>query len=144
MAPDTNRGGDPQTANQDGRIENQQLPAPNASTPTPGHEGGDSSECGRSVAIRANGYRLSPVPIAPQGQGHSAYRGSAEAQNEQLGCNTPDLHSAETGDSGIHEDRGLGIQRSDETAPERTSSSGHDLRGKFLCSGYFTVRIDNN
>ena len=44
---DNNRGGDSQIANQDGRIENQQLPASSTSTLTPEHEGGNTSECDR-------------------------------------------------------------------------------------------------
>ena len=47
-APGINHGRGSQVASQDGRVENQQLPAPNASTVTPGHDGGDSaSECGQ-------------------------------------------------------------------------------------------------
>ena len=53
-----------------------------------------------------------------------------EAQNEQLGPNTPSLHSVET-DSNVrnqreHEDRGLGIRRPSETAPERRCGDGQD------------------
>ena len=42
--PDTNHGGGSRIAKQDGRNENQQFPAPDVSTLTPGHEGGDPSE----------------------------------------------------------------------------------------------------
>ena len=49
MAPDINRGDGSQTVTQDRRLANQQLPASNPSTSTPGHcEGGNASECGRS------------------------------------------------------------------------------------------------
>ena len=49
MALGINHGRSSQVANQDGRVENQRLPAPNTSeTLTPGHDGGDSaSECGQ-------------------------------------------------------------------------------------------------
>ena len=48
MEPGINHGRSSQVANQDGRVENQQLPVPNTSTVTPGHDGGDSaSECGQ-------------------------------------------------------------------------------------------------
>ena len=37
-----------QVVSKDGRVENQQPPAPNPSTLTPGHDGGESaSECGQ-------------------------------------------------------------------------------------------------
>ena len=42
--PDINHEGGSRAANQDGRIENQQLPTPNASTLTPGHDGGNIGE----------------------------------------------------------------------------------------------------
>ena len=45
--PDTSHEEGPRIANQDERIENQQLPAPDAPTLTPAHGGGDPSECGR-------------------------------------------------------------------------------------------------
>ena len=45
MGPDTDHGEGSRIVNQDERIENQQLPAPGAPTLTPGHEGGDASEC---------------------------------------------------------------------------------------------------
>jgi hypothetical protein len=44
---DTNHGGGSRAANQDSRIEDQQLPVPNASTLTPGHEDGNASERGQ-------------------------------------------------------------------------------------------------
>ena len=47
MGPDTNHEGGSQIANQDGRVENQRLPVSSVLTPTPGHEGGNASECGR-------------------------------------------------------------------------------------------------
>ena len=48
MAPGINHGKGSQVTSQDGRVENQQHPAPNTSTLTPGHDGGDStSECGQ-------------------------------------------------------------------------------------------------
>ena len=47
MAPENNHGGGSRIANQSGRIGDQQLPAPNTSTQTPGHGGGDASVCGR-------------------------------------------------------------------------------------------------
>ena len=43
IAPDTNRAVGSEIVIQDGRIENQQPPAPNAPTPIPEHEGGDAS-----------------------------------------------------------------------------------------------------
>jgi hypothetical protein len=48
---DINRGEGSRVVNQDRGIEDQQLPAPNASTPTPGHEGGDASECDRLLLL---------------------------------------------------------------------------------------------
>ena len=92
-----------------------------------------------------------PVPIAPQGQTHT-HKGSAGAQSEQLGRNTPDLYSDER-DSNIrdrreHEDQGPGVQQLSETAVEHTSGGDHDLvqsggsGGGSWCSGYTTVRID--
>ena len=61
-----------------------------------------------------------------QGRGHT-HGGSAEARNEQLGRNTPDLHPAE-GDSNIRNQEGeghsSGVQQPSEVAPERTSGGG--------------------
>ena len=67
--------------------------------------------------------RLFPVSIALQGHDPS----------EQLGPNTPDLHSAE-GDPEIRNQndcgtRSPGIQQPSEAAPERTSGSGEDGGG---------------
>ena len=45
MTPDTGHGKGSRIANQDERIEVQQLPAPDALTLTPAHGGGDASEC---------------------------------------------------------------------------------------------------
>ena len=45
--PGTSHEEGPRIANQDERIGNQQLPAPDAPTLTPAHGGGDPSECGR-------------------------------------------------------------------------------------------------
>ena len=64
--------------------------------------------------------RLFPVSIALQGHDPS----------EQLGLNTPDLHSAE-GDSKIHnqndhEGRDPGVHQPSVAAPERTSDGGKD------------------
>jgi hypothetical protein len=47
VAPDTNHAGGSQTANQDERIMDQQLPAPNAPTVTPGDEGDDALGSGQ-------------------------------------------------------------------------------------------------
>ena len=50
MAPDINHGGGSRIAHQDGRVDNvedQQLPAPNASTPILGDERGNTGERGR-------------------------------------------------------------------------------------------------
>ena len=93
--------------------------------------------------------RLFPIPIAPQGQGHTQ-RGSADGRSEQLGPATSDPLPAKK----EHEDQGLGIQLS-EAAPERTSGSDQDdgdagdlvrsgrPRGKSWRSVYTsTVRID--
>ena len=44
MEPDTSYREGPRIVNQGGRIENQQRPAPNVSTLTPGHGGDDASE----------------------------------------------------------------------------------------------------
>jgi len=46
IAPDLNHGGGSRITNQDGRDEDQQLPAQNASTSTPRQEGGNTSEYG--------------------------------------------------------------------------------------------------
>jgi len=81
--------------------------------------------------------------------------GSAEAQNEQLGHNTPDLHSAvRDSNRKEHEDRAQGVQQPSESAPERTFGGGQDdedaddlvqsgrSRGKSWSSGNTLVRID--
>ena len=50
IAPDLNHGGDgggSRITNHDGRVEDQRLPAPNASTPTPGDERVNTSERGQ-------------------------------------------------------------------------------------------------
>ena len=48
-APDISHGGGSRIADQDRRVEDQRLPAPNTPTltPTPGYEGGSASECRR-------------------------------------------------------------------------------------------------
>ena len=115
---DINHRVDSRIPTQDRRIGDRQLPAPNASTLTPGHESGDTRE------------------------------GSAGAQSEQLGRSDPVLPSDEwdsnTRDQREHEDRGPGIQQPSETAAEHTSggdANGSDLakpgksRGKSRCSG---------
>ena len=87
-------------------------------------------------------------------------KGSAEARSEQLGCNTPDLHSTE-GDSKIrnqkeYEGRGPGVQQPSEAAPERTLDGGQrggdtdDLtqpkrsrtQGESRCSSYTAIYTD--
>jgi len=95
-------------------------------------------------------------PIALQGCGHTN-EGSTEALSEQLGRNTPDLHSAE-GDSNWEEYEGREpIVQPSEIAPESTLGDGqdgggaHDIdqtqsgksRGKFWCSCYTTIRVDH-
>jgi len=45
--PDANHGGGSGIVTQDRRTGDQQVPAPNASTPTPGHKSSDASECGQ-------------------------------------------------------------------------------------------------
>ena len=47
MEPDTSLEEGSRIASWGGRIENQQLPAPDAPTLTPGHRGDDASECSR-------------------------------------------------------------------------------------------------
>ena len=69
---------------------------------------------------------LFPLPIALQGRGH-AHGGSAEVQNEQLGHNTPDLHSIKRdSDRREHEGRGPSVQQPSEIVPERTLGDGQD------------------
>ena len=48
---DTNPEGGSRVVNQDGGIEDQQLPAPNASIPTARSESGDASECGQLLLL---------------------------------------------------------------------------------------------
>jgi len=45
--PDANHGGGSGIVTQDWRTGDQQVPAPDASTLTPGHKSSDASECGR-------------------------------------------------------------------------------------------------
>ena len=94
----------------------------NASTPIHGDERGNASECDR---LLLSGPTLIPR-IAPQGRGH-IHRGSAEPQKEQLGHNTPDLHSAgrDSNQRG-HDDRAQGAQQPPESTPERTFGGGQD------------------
>ena len=83
-----------------------------------------------------------------------------EERSEQLGPNTPDLHSAEA-DSNIrnqreYKDRGLGAQQRSETASERIFGGGQDdgdsdglvqsgrSRGKSWYSDYTTVHVDHH
>jgi hypothetical protein len=104
------------------------------------------------------GRHLFSVPVALQGPEHT-YKGSAEAQSEQLGRSTPDLHSAGRG-SNIrirreHEDQGSGVQQPPEVALEHAFGGGqdggdaHDLtqsgrsRGKPWRSGYTMVCTDH-
>ena len=98
-----------------------------------------------------------PTLVALQGQRHT-HESSTGARSEQLGRDTPDLYPDErdpnTRDRGEHEDRGLGIRKPSETAPERTSNGDQDGRdvddlvqsgrggGKSWCSGCTSVRID--
>ena len=72
-----------------------------------------------------------------------------EERSEQLGCNTPDLHSAER----EHVDRGAGVQQHSEATSEHRSGVGRDAgdadnlagsgksRGE-LCSAYTAIRAD--
>ena len=153
-APGTNRGGSSRIANrsQDRRTGDQQLPAQNASTPTPGQSGGDTCECSWP---QLSGQTFTPASKALQGRGHT-HRDSAEARSEQLGCNTPDLRSAE-GDSKIrnqndHEDRDPGVHQPSESAPERASEGGQDgrdtddrrPRGMSSCSNCIAICTDHH
>lgn len=126
MVPDTNHGEGSRVANQDRTIEDQQLPAQNAPTLTPGHKGGSASECGR---LQLLGLCLFSVPVAPQERGHT-YGGSAEARSEKLGRSTPELLSAlwdpDSRNQKEHEDGESGVQQPSETAPERPLGSGQD------------------
>ena len=122
-APDTNHEGDPRIANQDGRVENQQLPA---STLTPGRDGGNlASECGGLWPLE--GRCLFPVPIALRGHTHG---GSTGVRSEQLGRNTSDLRPVSRDSTvriqGEHEDRESGVQHHSEVTSERTPDSGWD------------------
>lgn len=101
--PDADRGGGSGVAKQDKRIGNQQLPAPNVTTPTPRHEEGDTCKCG------GGGYQelhllVFTVTVAP----HSAGRGpTIRDPGEQEG----------------------GVQQPSETIPEGTignNESGMD------------------
>jgi len=81
--------------------------------------------------------------------------GSAEALSEQLGRNTPGIHSAEKDSNRReHEGRGLIVLQPSEIDPERTLGDGqdgggaHDIqsgksRGKSWCSCYVTIRVDH-
>ena len=72
-----------------------------------------------------------------------------EEWSEQLGRNTPNLHSAER----EHVDRGPGVQQHSEATSEHRSGAGHDgggtddlagsrkPRGE-LCSPYTAIRAD--
>ena len=138
---------------QDRRIGDQQLPAPNPSILTPGHESDDTSECSRLLRW---GRCLSSVPIAPQGRGHTR-EGSALPQSE-LGRSDHVLRSDEKDsdipDRGEHENQGLGVQQTSGAAAENASSGGQDdgdthdpakpgkSRGKSRCPGYAVVYTD--
>ena len=154
MTPDISHGGGSRIAYQDGRVEDQQLPVPNASTPIPGDERGNASERGRLWPL---GLVLIPR-IAPQGRGQT-HRGPAEARSEKLIRNTPVPYYAGR-DSKVlnrrdHEGQGPDAWQPSETAPKRIFGGGrdggdaHDLvqsgrsRGKPWCSGYAIVRIDH-
>ena len=102
-----------------------------------------------SVVGCSHWYRcLFPISIALQGHNHT-HGGSAEVRSEQLDPNTPNLHSAE-GDSEIrnqngHENRGPGVRRPSEVAPERTSDGGQSggLKGESSCFNY-TATLTNH
>ena len=88
-------------------------------------------------------------PIGLQGRG-TAYVGLVvKERSEQLGRNTPNLHSAER----EHVDRGPGVQQHSEVTSEHRSGAGQDSgdgddlvgsrksRGE-LCSAYTAIRTD--
>ena len=88
-------------------------------------------------------------PIALQGRGPAHVGWAVEERSEQLGRNTPNLHSAER----EHVDRGPGVQQHSEATSEHTSGTGHgggdadDLVGSGksrgeLCSAYTAIRTD--
>ena len=93
MAPDVSREEGSRIANQDGSIEDQQLPALNTSTPTPVRQGDNTSERDRWCRFKLS---LFFVSVALQGKGQIP-SGSGEAQSKQLDPNAHDLQSIERG-----------------------------------------------
>ena len=125
IASGINHGGGSQTVIQDGRIGDQQLPAPGAPTLAPGYEGGGAGECSRMWLLGGVFIVVVPLTLALPAQEHSN-GGSAETRNEQLGR---DLRSAERNPNlGEREDQGPGVQQPSETAPGR-ASGGQDGEG---------------
>ena len=88
-------------------------------------------------------------PIGLQGCGPAHVGWAVEERSEQLGHNTPNLHSAER----EHVDRGPGVQQHSEVTSEHRSGAGQDSgdgddlvgsrksRGE-LCSAYTAIRTD--
>ena len=116
MGPDINHKGSSQTATQDTRNKDQQLPAPNASTSTPGHGSGDTSE--------------QPGHTTP---GLSSCGGDSDIRNlEELEDRAPGVQQPlET-----TPERTFGGGTHDLVQSERS-------RGQSWCSGYTIVRIDH-
>jgi len=103
------------------------------------------------------GQRPFPFSIALPGRGQ-VHGGSVTARNEQLGHNTPDLHSAKRdSNQREHESQGPIFQQPSEIARERTigdcqdGGDAHDIdqaqsgksRGRTWCSCYTTVCVDH-
>ena len=61
IVPDPNHGGGSKVVKQDGRTEDQQVPAQIASTPTPRHDSGNASECGQ---LKLFWPTLTPYPYS--------------------------------------------------------------------------------
>jgi len=137
MTPDINHGG---CSTQEVVDLRSSCTCPELQSKNPGHQRGDASECSRLFPSES---MFIPAPIAPQVQGHTR-SGSTQAQSEHL-----NVH-----DRGEHEDRGPGVQRPLDTAPERTSGGGQDTggahdtvqpgksNGKSPCSDHTIVHIN--
>ena len=138
-----NHGGGSRITNQDERSENQQPLASNTPTLTAVQDRGDPSEGDRLWLL---GSTLIPVPVVPRGRGQID-GDPVQAQSDQLGPNTPDLHPVQS----KHKDQRPRVQRPSDVAPEHTPGSGQDdgntdepaqskrSKGKSWCSGYISL-----
>ena len=121
IALDANRGGSSRVVNRGERVADEQLTAQIVSTPTPGDDGGDASECG---LLDLSGRTFTLVLIASQRGGHED-GDPAEARDEQRGRDTPDPHSTERGSRVVDQaedgNHGPVVQQPSEITPERTS-----------------------